>query len=122
MPISLDHMTLPVLDTPTSLAFYASVFGGTEGAARGRIVGLWLNEGLELQFRSTEAVQQNHYAFRLEPEEFDAAVGRVKSLGIPYGRSRDDLNGEMLVRSNGQTSVFFRDPNGHDLEMIVRPR
>ena len=120
MPISLDHMTLPALDTNASLAFYTSVFGGTEGATRGRIVGLWLSDGLELQFRSTEVVQQNHYAFRLEPAEFDAAVERVKALGIPYGRSRDDLNGELLVRADGQTSVFFRDPNGHDLEMIVR--
>jgi len=118
----LDHMTVPVRDKEATVDFYASVFAGQKGSARGRIVGLWLSEVLELQFRATDVVESNHYAFRLDAEEFDAILGRLNALGIPYGSSRTDLNGELLVSPNSQRAVFFPDPNGHDLELITGPR
>lgn len=119
MPIVLDHMTVPVRDRDATVDFYTKVFAGRRGMARGRIVGLWLSEVLELQFRSVEVVESNHYAFRLDPEEFDTVLGHLKSLGIPHGSSRDDLNGEVLVREKSERAVFFPDPNDHGLEVIT---
>jgi catechol 2,3-dioxygenase-like lactoylglutathione lyase family enzyme len=120
MPIVLDHMTVPVHDMEATLDFYVSLFAGRKGSARGRIVGLWLSDALELQFRATEAVATNHYAFRVESDAFDVLLGRLKSRGIPYGTARNELNGEVLVREDSQKAVFFADPNGHELELISR--
>ena len=121
MPIVLDHLTVAVCDQEASVRFYTEVFGAREGAARGRIVGVWLSEILELQLRATEPVVSSHYAFRLEPGEFDAVLGRIQSLGIPYGVARDQLNGELLMEDPGKRTVFFSDPNGHSLELIAYP-
>jgi hypothetical protein len=77
MSIVLDHMTVPVRDKEATVEFYANVFAGRRGLARGRIVGFWLSETLELQFRPVEVVERNHYAFRLNAEEFDRVLGRL---------------------------------------------
>lgn len=118
MPIVIDHMSVAVRDQEETLEFYTNVFAGRRGMARGRIAGFWLSEMLELQFFSTEKVESYHYAFRLDPDEFDTVLERIKALAIPYGRAREDLNGELLVR-DGSRSVFFPDPNGHALELIT---
>lgn len=120
MPIVLDHLTVPVRDQEASVRFYAGVFGARKGAARGRIVGVWLSEDLELQLRATELVETSHYAFRLERQEFDGVLRQIQALGIPYGVSRDQLNGSVL-EDHGTRSVFFSDPDGHSLELIARP-
>lgn len=118
MPIVVDHMTVPVSDTEATLEFYAYVFAGRRGLARGRIVGLWLSENLELQFRAVDDVESNHYAFRLDRAEFDEVLGRIKSLGIPHGSSAIDPDGELKINEDSQ-AVFFPDPNGHGLELIT---
>jgi len=120
MPIVIDHLTVPVRDQDASVRFYTDVFGARKGAARGRIVGVWLSEVLELQLRATEPVEASHYAFRLERHEFDGALGRLQALGVPYGVSRDQLN-DALLEEQGKRSVFFSDPDGHSLELIVYP-
>lgn len=121
MPIVLDHLTVPVRDREASVRFYTGVFGARKGAARGRIVGVWLSDILELQLRATELVESSHYAFRVDPGEFDSVFGRIQALGIPYGVARDELNGELLVEDQAKRSVFFSDPDGHSLELIAYP-
>jgi catechol 2,3-dioxygenase-like lactoylglutathione lyase family enzyme len=121
MPIVLDHLTVPVQDQEASVRFYSDVFAARRGAARGRIVGVWLSEILELQLRAAESVESSHYAFRLDDQEFATVLDRIKSLGIAYGPSKDSLNGELLEETHGKKSVFFSDPNGHSLELIAYP-
>lgn len=118
MAVVLDHLTVPVRDQEASVRFYTDVFGARKGAARGRIVGVWLSEVLELQLRATEPVETSHYAFRVDRQEFDAAIGQLQALGIPYGVSRDQLNG-ITLDEQGKRSVFFSDPDGHSLELIA---
>lgn len=120
MSITIDHMSVAARDMEATLDFYTRVFAGRKGMARGRITGFWLGETLELQFFSTDRVESCHYAFRLDADEFDTVLGRIKGLGIPYGRAREDLNGEILVR-DGSRSAFFSDPSGHALELITSP-
>lgn len=121
MSIVLDHMTVPVVDHEMSVGFYTGVFGARRGSTRGRIVGVWLSDVLELQFRLAQSVEGQHYAFRLDDHEFAATVARLAELGIAYGPSRDQLNGEVLVGQRGEKTVFFSDPSGHSLEVIAVP-
>jgi metallothiol transferase len=117
MAIVIDHLTVPVRDQEASVRFYADVFGARQGATRGRIVGVWLSDDLELQLRATQPVETSHYAFRVDRLDFETALGQLRALGIPYGVSRDELNGALL-EERGKRSVFFSDPDGHSLELI----
>lgn len=119
MPIVLDHLTVPVRNQEASVQFYSDVFAARRGAVRGRIVGVWLSEVLELQLRAADPVESSHYAFRLDDQEFATVLNRIKSLGIAYGPSKDQLNGKLLEGAHGKKSIFFSDPNGHSLELIA---
>src|ERR1700757_3900065 len=52
--------------------------------------------------------------------EFDAIFGRIKEAGIPYGSGpmpQDDMKTNTW---NGGRGVYFKDPNGHVLELLTR--
>jgi hypothetical protein len=54
----------------------------------------------------------------LDPDEFEIALGRIRSLGLPYGAARDNPNGEFMIM-DGSKSAFFSDPNDHSLEIMA---
>ena len=63
-----------------------------------------------------------HLAFAMAPDEFDAAFGRIKTLGIEYGDSFHDVGNmrgpgiEAGARGDGP-SVYVFDPNRHLVEI-----
>jgi catechol 2,3-dioxygenase-like lactoylglutathione lyase family enzyme len=62
----------------------------------------------------------DHYAFHVSDAEFEAIFDRLKAAGIPYGsgpRSSEDMQ---LNTRRGGRGVYFRDPNGHVLELLTR--
>jgi catechol 2,3-dioxygenase-like lactoylglutathione lyase family enzyme len=53
--------------------------------------------------------------------EFDGIFDRIKAAGITYGSGPRSLeDGEINTRRGGR-GVYFRDPNGHVLELLTRP-
>ena len=51
---------------------------------------------LNLDFRQDEDFRSIHYAFAMEPDEFEGAFQRVKDAKIPYGDSpfsQDNMQG-----------------------------
>lgn len=82
-----------------------------------------VNETLSLDFaeynEGREKFDTHHYAFITSDEEFDAVLERVKKEGIPFGsgpRSLEDMEINHLHQGRG---FYFRDPNGHVLEVIT---
>jgi catechol 2,3-dioxygenase-like lactoylglutathione lyase family enzyme len=62
----------------------------------------------------------HHYAFHVGDAEFDAIFGRIKEAGIPYGSgpfSQEDMHTNTW---RGGRGVYFKDPNGHLLELLTR--
>jgi catechol 2,3-dioxygenase-like lactoylglutathione lyase family enzyme len=53
-------------------------------------------------------------------EEFDAIFKRVQEAGIPFGSEPSNLENGELNSWNGGRGVYFRDPNGHILELMTR--
>ena len=75
---------------------------------------------LTLDFDNRDRFEMHHYAFHVSDAEFDAIFGRIKEGGIPYGSgpfSQDDMKTNTW---NGGRGVYFKDPNGHVLELLTR--
>ena len=120
--------SLYVADPDASAAFYQRVFGFEALLRDDRMVGLAVPGGsVLLLFRRGGSVEPSpvpggvipphdgngtlHLCFAIPLADLDAWDRHPAALGIPV-ESR-------VVQSLGGTSLYFRDPDGHSLEVAV---
>ena len=60
-----------------------------------------------------------HYAFIAPDEDFDAVLTRVKGEGIPFGSGPGTPDDGEINHLYGGRGFYFKDPNGHLLEVIT---
>jgi catechol 2,3-dioxygenase-like lactoylglutathione lyase family enzyme len=119
MTIRLDHTIVPAHDNEASARFFARVFGLRYEGAMSHFAPVRVNESLTLDFDTRSAFESHHYAFKVSEAEFDAIFSRVKEEGLAYGsgpRSAEDME---INHRRGGRGVYFRDPNGHMLELLT---
>jgi catechol 2,3-dioxygenase-like lactoylglutathione lyase family enzyme len=119
MAIVLDHTIVPAHDKVAAAKFFASIFGLEVGPVIGPFAPVHLNDGLTLDFQDRERFESHHYAFHVDDAEFDAILGRVKAVG-PYGSGPFSLADGQINHRRGGRGVYFKDPNGHVLELLTR--
>ena len=120
MAITLNHTIVPAHDKEASAKFFAQIFGLKYEGAMSHFAPVRINETLTLDFDNRDRFEMHHYAFHVSDAEFDAIFGRIKESGIPYGSgpfSQDDMKTNTW---NGGRGVYFKDPNGHVLELLTR--
>jgi catechol 2,3-dioxygenase-like lactoylglutathione lyase family enzyme len=55
----------------------------------------------------------NHISFRVADEQFDAMVEQMQQAKVPIER------GPVIRPEEGSKSLYFRDPDGHRLEITA---
>jgi len=116
----IHHVSMMVVDTTRSLAFYRDILGLPVAENRPELDfgGAWLDvveqqiHLLELpnpdscDGRPEHVGRDRHLA--LSVEGLDELVQRLEQAGIPYTKSR-----------SGRNAVFCRDPDGNGIELIA---
>lgn len=120
MAIILNHTIVPARDKQASARFFADIFGLKYEEASGHFAPVRVSETLTLDFDDAEGFDIHHYAFHVSDQEFDAIFKRVQEAGIGYGSDPRNLENKELNSWNGGRGVYFRDPNGHILELMTR--
>jgi catechol 2,3-dioxygenase-like lactoylglutathione lyase family enzyme len=120
MSIVLDHTIVPTHDKATAARFFAELFGLKVSPPMGPFAPVRVNDGLTLDFQDRDDFEWHHYAFRVDDEEFDAIFGRLEASHIPYGSGPHSLEDGQINHRHGGRGVYFRDPNGHILELMTR--
>jgi catechol 2,3-dioxygenase-like lactoylglutathione lyase family enzyme len=121
MTIVLNHTIVPARDKAAAASFFARLFGlKTEPA--GYFAPVRLNEQTTLLFENDSSFESHHYAFHVSDAEFDAIFGRVKEAGLAYGSGPGSLDDGKLNDWNGGRGVYFKDPEGHVLELMTVPQ
>jgi catechol 2,3-dioxygenase-like lactoylglutathione lyase family enzyme len=120
MTIVLNHTIVPAHDKLASAAFFARIFGLEVSPPMGHFAPVRINDGLTLDFDDRQRFDWHHYAFRVNEEEFDAIFGRVKAAGIPFGSGPFSLDDGQINHRHGGRGVYFKDPNGHILELLTQ--
>jgi extradiol dioxygenase family protein len=118
MTIALDHMSVAAADRIATAEFYAQLFGGRYEGTRKDYAPVIVNEGLTLNFEEAEPVEARHYAFRMAPDEWQRVKERLSAGAIPFGDSTRTSDGSVYERA-GLKGFFFKDPNGHSVEIIT---
>jgi catechol 2,3-dioxygenase-like lactoylglutathione lyase family enzyme len=119
MSIVLDHTVVPSHDNEASARFFARIFGLDVEPVVSHFAPVRVNETLVMDFDTRPAFEPHHYAFKVGDSEFDAIFQRIEQAGIAYGsgpRSPDDM---AINHRRGGRGVYFRDPNGHLLEVLT---
>ena len=122
MAIELNHHLVPARDKEGSARFYERMFGFKYEGILGPFAPVRIpDQALTLDFYdSEEAFSSQHYAFKVSEEEFDTIFGRVKAAGLVYGSGPFTPEDGEINHWNGGRGVYFRDPNGHLLELLTR--
>jgi catechol 2,3-dioxygenase-like lactoylglutathione lyase family enzyme len=122
MPITLNRTIVPARDKEAAARFFARIFGLRFEGASGHFAPVHVNDTLTLLFDEEAAFDSHHYAFHVDDGEFDAILGRVKAAGLRYGSAPWSLEDGRLNDWNGGRGVYFKDPDGHILELMTVPQ
>jgi lactoylglutathione lyase len=114
--VTLDHVGIYVKDLVKSVVFYGEVFGfqvaRTMETSTSKIAFLDVGGGiLELIQRPGAPGKSegpwSHVAFKVD--DYDAMESKLEGLGLELRK---------VVLGDGSRIAFFKDPDGHDVEIM----
>ena len=118
MTIILNHTIVPAGNKLAAARFFANIFGlNFSEQESDHFAPVQVNETLTLLFDQDTSFDSHHYAFHVSDAEFDAIFERIKQAGLSYGSAPWSLDDGQLNDWNGGRGVYFKDPNGHVLEL-----
>lgn len=124
MAVQLNHTIVHATDPVASASFLSEMLGLAAPTTFGPFQVVDLANGVSLDFIDAGpdgVVLVEHYAFLVADDDFDAVYGRIRARGLdhwadPHGQ----LPGQINTHDGGR-GVYWRDPDGHVLEIITRP-
>lgn len=119
MDITLNHTIVPSHDNVASAKFYARIFGFTFVQEWGHFAVVTVNPTLTLDFATRTIFSSIHYAFKVSEQQFDEIFERIKAEQIPYGSGPGNLDNYEINHNNDGRGAYFKDPNGHVLEILT---
>ena len=119
MTIVLDHTIVPAHDNTASAGFFARIFGLRFEGPVSHFAPVRVNDALVLDFDTRATFEPHHYAFKVSNPEFDAIFQRVKDAGLAYGSGPRSAENMAINHREGGRGFYFKDPNGHLLEVLT---
>ena len=121
MTIELNHPLVAAHAPEASARFYVQLFGFDYDGPLGHFAPVRIkSQALTLDFDKRRDFDRQHYAVKVSEAEFDEIFERLKQQELVYGSGpRTPEDGE-INHWNGGRGVYFRDPNGHLLELLTK--
>jgi catechol 2,3-dioxygenase-like lactoylglutathione lyase family enzyme len=118
----LNHAIVWCNDKVRSSQFLTEILGLQPARTFFHFLVVDLSNGVSLDYYQKEGpVSQQHYAFLVGDEEFDAAFGRIQERGLEYWADPARSQPGQVNTHFGGRGVYFADPDGHLLELITKP-
>ncbi len=121
MTITLNHTIVPARDKVAAAKFFADIFGLKRGRS-GHFAPVRINKGLTLLFDDDDTFESHHLAFHVSNREFDAIFERINKAKIAFGSAPWSLDDGKLNDWGGGRGLYFRNPDGHVLEIMTVPQ
>jgi catechol 2,3-dioxygenase-like lactoylglutathione lyase family enzyme len=115
---------VPAKNKQEAAQFFAEMFGlevgeKSPGSPPGRFAVVRVG-GVNFDFSDWEKFEPRHYAFHVSDDDFDAVFGRVKAREITYAADPMYRRVGEFNSNDGGRGVYFRMPEGHNLELLTR--
>jgi catechol 2,3-dioxygenase-like lactoylglutathione lyase family enzyme len=122
MAAQLNHTIAWCTDKAKSAGFLADVLGLPTPRRFFHFLVVDLSNDVSIDyFETTEKVALQHFAFLVSEDEFDDAFARIKEMNVEYWADPARTKLSEINRHDGGRGVYFKDPDGHLLELITRP-
>jgi catechol 2,3-dioxygenase-like lactoylglutathione lyase family enzyme len=121
MTITLNHTIVPARDKVAAATFFARIFGLKRGRTN-YFAPVKVNKALTLLFDEDSKFESHHYAFHVSKREFDAIFRRIKKEHIVYGSAPWSPDDGKLNDWGGGRGFYFKNPDGHLLELMTVPQ
>jgi catechol 2,3-dioxygenase-like lactoylglutathione lyase family enzyme len=123
MTITLNHTIVRARDKGAAARLFAGIFGLRFEGSGGHFAPVRVNDTLTLDFADAEGtIAGQHYAFHVSDAEFDAILQRVKDAGLAFGSGPRSLQDGNLNAWNGGRGFYYKDLDGHVIELMTRPQ
>ena len=119
MSIELNHTIVPAHDPVASAQFLAGILGISVGPPVAHFTPITLANQVTLDYDQHDEFDTHHYAFLVSDEEFDAAFARIQDGGITFFADPGCRRAGQIYRSQRRRGTYFRDPNGHLMEILT---
>ncbi|MGD9588891.1 MAG: VOC family protein [Pyrinomonadaceae bacterium] len=122
MGVQLNHTIAWCRDKARSANFLTDMLGlaGPRPFMHFLVVDLENDVSIDY-FETNEPIAIQHFAFLIDEDRFDLAFGRIKDLGLDFWADPARTKPGEINRHDGGRGVYFKDPDGHLLELITRP-
>lgn len=122
MSIELNHTIVAARDPQTSAQLLAGILGLAVDPPLAHFTPITLANQVALDYdQSRDSIQSCHCAFLASDEEFDAAFARIQDAGIAFFADPACRKAGQIYHRDGDRGVYFRDPDGHLMEILTRP-
>lgn len=125
MTVLLDHTIVWCRDKDVSARYLSDVLGLGEPVAPGPFLVVELANRVSMDYHELAdpdgEISSQHYAFLVTEDEFDGIFGRIRARGQDFWADPGLHTAGEVNRRDGGRGVYFRDPDGHLLEIITRP-
>jgi catechol 2,3-dioxygenase-like lactoylglutathione lyase family enzyme len=123
MTIALNHTIVSARDKDVAARFFAEIFGLHFKGSSGHFAPVRVNDTLTLDFADAKGtIASQHYAFHVGDAEFDAILRRVKDAGLAFGSAPWSLEDAKLNDWNGGRGFYYKDHDGHVIELMTMPQ
>jgi extradiol dioxygenase family protein len=121
MPVHLNHTIVAARDRHEAANFLAEILGRNPPTTYGPFAVVELDNDVSLDFLDDPEVHPRHYAFLVSEAEFDEIFGRIRARGLDFWADPFERRPGEINTNDGGRGVYWKDPNGHVLEIITRP-
>jgi catechol 2,3-dioxygenase-like lactoylglutathione lyase family enzyme len=119
MAVELNHTIVHAKDKRTSADFLAGILGLDVDPQQGPFLPVVMSNGVALDFMDTDEVLQQHYAFKLDAEGWEAAHARLLDQGVRTWADPNLTRPDAVYEHGGERGAYFMDPSGHLMEILT---
>ena len=122
MSVQLNHTIAWCRDQKRSAKFLTNILGLPEAKRFMHFLVVELENGVSIDyFETAEKVALQHFAFLVSEAEFDEILNRIQEGGLEIWADPARSRPGEINHHDGGRGVYFKDPDGHLLEIITRP-